>query len=492
MPLPTEWSAPTKSPTLEPGSEPILYQSDDDKVFLIDVPTSIADAQNLLHADEYAMSNVLLSCPPLAMPFSSTEPKSKAGVEKVKNHSRDLELHQLYSRLAQEGLSRLRSSCDFQALFCLPRVVMLEVHEQGKKRKASSPAMQKMKSNNVNAKSDLDTESDSRKDSASSAEISILLCDLPNRTRLDYLKHVSWEVCPTPRSPTPNVDKQDEFQINNWDCSFHNKADKSVRLSITDPTKPPRCPPFSFKIPPRSAFLLGDCDSPSAFRPAARAFTTTTPTHRFNFILLDPPWPNRSAKRKASYIVPNSSQSVTTLMLNMDLDMQILPGGFIAVWTTNKSACREHVLGPGGLFESWNVGLVEEWIWLKVTSGGEPVTQIDGVWRKPYEVLVIGQAPESSMVVAREAGEVVRRVIVGVPDLHSRKPGLKRVVERVLLKGVEEYTALEVFARYLVAGWFSWGDEVLKYNWDGHWTRHEKAEREPQHQYATTSDAILI
>ena len=492
MPLPTEWSAPTKAPTLEPGSGPILYQSDDDKVFLIDVPTSIVDAQNVLHSDEYAMSNVLLSCPPLEMPFSSTEPKSKAAVENVKRHSRDVDLHLLYSRLAQEGLSRIRSSCDVQMSFCLPRLVMPEVREQGKKRKADFPALKSLENHNINTKSDLNIESDSRKNSASSVKLSMLLSDLVKGTQSDHLKHASWKVCPPPSSPTPNENQPGEFNIIKWDCSFHSKADKPVRLSVSDPTKPPHSPPFHFKIPPHSAFLLADCNSPSAFRSAARTLTATTPTHRFNFILLDPPWPNRSAKRRASYTIRSNLQSVTNLLLSMDLDMEILPGGFIAVWTTNKSACREHVLGPGGLFETWNVGLVEEWIWLKVTSGGEPVTQIDGVWRKPYEVLLIGQAPESSMVVAREAGKVVRRVVVGVPDLHSRKPCLKRVVERVLLKGVEDYAALEVFARYLVAGWFSWGDEVLKYNWYGYWTGHEEDKREPRPQYPTASDATLI
>ncbi|KAJ9648023.1 hypothetical protein H2199_001800, partial [Coniosporium tulheliwenetii] len=38
-----------------------------------------------------------------------------------------------------------------------------------------------------------------------------------------------------------------------------------------------------------------------------------------------------------------------------------------------------------GLFENLNVGLIEEWIWVKTTAKGEPVFALDSSWRKPYE-----------------------------------------------------------------------------------------------------------
>jgi len=43
---------------------------------------------------------------------------------------------------------------------------------------------------------------------------------------------------------------------------------------------------------------------------------------------------------------------------------------------------------------------------------------------------------------------------------------LKLLVERWLddiKKKQDEYAALEIFARHLVAGWTSWGDECLKF-----------------------------
>lgn len=151
------------------------------------------------------------------------------------------------------------------------------------------------------------------------------------------------------------------------------------------------------------------------------------------------------------------------------LGQHIASGALVACWITHKASVRDAALEA---FQAWDVQLVEEWAWLKTTVGGLPITQIDGLWRKPYEVLLLGRkgsdgAPESD-------SEVQRRVIVAVPDLHSRKPHLKTLIEP-FLPGA--YRALEVFARNLTAGWWSWGDEVLKYNWEGHWYAQEARAR---------------
>jgi N6-adenosine-specific RNA methylase IME4 len=34
----------------------------------------------------------------------------------------------------------------------------------------------------------------------------------------------------------------------------------------------------------------------------------------------------------------------------------------------------------------------------------------------------------------------------------------------------KNYRALEVFARNMTSGWSAWGDEAMKFNWDGNWT----------------------
>jgi N6-adenosine-specific RNA methylase IME4 len=139
----------------------------------------------------------------------------------------------------------------------------------------------------------------------------------------------------------------------------------------------------------------------------------------------------------------------------------------IGIWITNKHSIRSLVLGSDGLFAQWGVTLIEEWIWVKTTLHGEPVTAVDGVWRKPYEVFLLGRKIDNA-VDAIGSASITRRVIVGIPDQHSRKPCLKELLERLVLP--QKYEALEVFARSLTAGWHSWGDQVLMFNWTGHWT----------------------
>ena len=64
--------------------------------------------------------------------------------------------------------------------------------------------------------------------------------------------------------------------------------------------------------------------------------------------------------------------------------------------------------------------------------------------------------------------EPMRRVIASVPDFHSRKPCLKELIEPLMAERAD-YRALEVFARNLVAGWWSWGDECTKFNEESFW-----------------------
>ena len=156
------------------------------------------------------------------------------------------------------------------------------------------------------------------------------------------------------------------------------------------------------------------------------------------------------------------------MLLSMDIDSYLEHNALVGVWITNKEAMRTQVLGPGGLFETWNVGLVEEWIWVKVTTAGDPMFDIDSALRKPYEVLLLGRAAPNAWTTMSHARVTRKKVIAAVPDVHSRKPCLKELLEPYM-PDAKEYSALEVFSRNLVAGWTSWGNEVIKYNWNRYW-----------------------
>lgn len=211
------------------------------------------------------------------------------------------------------------------------------------------------------------------------------------------------------------------------------------------------------RIPSNSTVLCGDITS------TIDIFTSQAP--KFDLVVLDPPWPNRSARRKKSYGISYGNREIKALLSSIPLEDHLTEDSFVGIWVTNKPAFRDMVLGERGLFEEWGVSLVEEWIWLKVTSSGEPISELGSLWRKPYEILLVGRRGASL------DGEVTRRVLVGVSDLHSRKPNLKSLFEQVMKK--EKYEALEIFARNLTAGWWAWGDEAVKFQSDEYWTEVE-------------------
>ncbi|KAH9211266.1 MT-A70-domain-containing protein [Leptodontidium sp. 2 PMI_412] len=220
-------------------------------------------------------------------------------------------------------------------------------------------------------------------------------------------------------------------------------------------------------IPPHATFILGEISA------MLKTFKVSAPS--FDLVVLDPPWPNRSARRKKDYSISYGNKEIRELLSSIPLCDHLKDDGIIAVWITNKEAFREMVLGPEGLFEEWGVCLVEEWIWVKTTVGGEPICALDSVWRKPYEVLLVGRR-------GTVVGDVKRRVIIGVPDLHSRKPNLKGLfggLMKSLVQDVEtgkgKYAALEIFARNLTAGWWSWGNEVLKFQNEECWVDEQQS-----------------
>ncbi|TVY41223.1 Methyltransferase-like protein [Lachnellula occidentalis] len=210
------------------------------------------------------------------------------------------------------------------------------------------------------------------------------------------------------------------------------------------------------RLPPHSTALYGDITT------SLETFTQSAP--QFNLIIMDPPWPNRSARRKSSYSISYSTTEINTLLSSIPLNDHLAEDGFVAVWVTNKVAFRDALLQDGGLFDEWGIELVEEWVWVKIAVSGATICALDSVWRKPYEILLVGRKKGK---VRTGKKDVRRRVIIAVPDLHSRKPNLKALFEDMM--GTEKYEALEIFARNLTAGWWAWGNEVLKFQTDEHW-----------------------
>ncbi|XP_037504116.1 N(6)-adenine-specific methyltransferase METTL4 [Rhipicephalus sanguineus] len=170
-------------------------------------------------------------------------------------------------------------------------------------------------------------------------------------------------------------------------------------------------------------------------------------TGSFDFVLLDPPWENKSARRKRAY----STLPRDELLSSLPLPRLASPRGcLVAVWCTTNGAHLRFVARE--LLPSWGLTYLATWYWVKVTKHGEPVRPFDCPHKKPYEFVIFGGP--SSVSIPRD------KVFVSVPScVHSHKPPLTELVRPFVKNGG---VCMEVFARYLVPGWTSVGNEALK------------------------------
>ncbi|KAJ5585445.1 uncharacterized protein N7459_005245 [Penicillium hispanicum] len=483
----------------------ILFQSPDKKVFLIDIPSSIAIAQELSdavsrpqpHQTQAATASCipnsnqkrsrkrLVSTSPLEAPYpASTEPRSESARAKVLAGipSSEQRFHgEFIQPLVEAALQEIRAGYQRHGRqWCRARAVLDDERER-----AGSVRSRRKSTDGVC--SDVATEDDDSHSSPLRSESSSFSLTGP----------------PVILSST---------SVNAFESMA--ELDGVVTNASSDPAFLAIMPenqdgtPSEYYVPPWSRFML--CTLPLS-PPTGHASPSLenpipglTNKQKFNLILFDPPWPNRSVRRSRHYQT-NSYSDMDTLTQNLQNILRVHahpPGDALAgnpvqglslpdnqtqcqeslaaIWITNaeksRRAAYEALLGSG-------FRICEEWIWIKTTTDGQPVSLLNGLWRKPYELLVIGrkdQVPSSHEprphrpdLLGVDAASITRRVLAAVPDLHSRKPNLKAVFEQLFFTPRSSvpvsYSALEVFARNLTAGWWSCGNEVLKFNARGCW-----------------------
>lgn len=365
---------------------------------------TVLDIPRSLEQAQGGLEARLISSPPIEHPYPGVEPKSSKARENLGESSLDELLLQKHLEFA---LAEAGHGLEDEKTWCLPRI--------SKNHQNEAPLAKKRKLLDERASSGTNP-------------------DQPSYSREEG------QGTHDKRESNHTFERQ----------YYHNSKSFPLCIAVGD------CHAY---IPPKSTLIQGDIAS------TIKVFKEVAP--QFDCVIMDPPWPNRSARRKKSYGIAYGTTEIRNLLSLLPIQAHLAEDGLVAVWVTNRSAFREMLLGDASLFKEWGVTFIEEWIWLKVTSRGVPICPIDLKWRKPYEILLVGKRFEAKK--ENEERGIKRRVIIGVPDLHSRKPNLSSIIEQAMGKGKGTYDALEIFARNATAGWYAWGNEVLKFQMSQHW-----------------------
>ena len=420
---------------------PILYQNAD-RITLLDIPCSISVAQG---TPSHPSRTNICSAPAIQRPYPSTEPKSAKAKANIFRMNSTIDADSGFSpNLLQAALADV--SRDYEGEWCLERVGHCAMQtNQGKycKYRADDVHVSSFLSDKVGEYS----------------EISLLEREDTMGFSLFHNDRVIILVEKTGPSgaiiPTRVSRLTGTLFCNSYPHMLSVQYERLLQQTGE-----------TYRIPPRASFFVSKINQTNALAWSmavlelySEASATAGPA-QFDFLLLDPPWENRSVRRGRFYDTMRDEDPLD--VLKGVLEQHIAPQGLVACWITNKVGVRVAALE---VFENWGVQIIEEWAWLKITAHGEPVTKIDGLWRKPYEILLVGK--KSDDTTGHRDFNILERVIIAVPDIHSRKPNLQKLIDPMM---PADYRAVEIFGRNLTAGWSTWGDECIKYAQDDHWS----------------------
>ncbi|NXX09139.1 METL4 protein, partial [Larus smithsonianus] len=168
-----------------------------------------------------------------------------------------------------------------------------------------------------------------------------------------------------------------------------------------------------YLVPPKSSFLLSDI---SCLQPLLNY------KKKYDVIVIDPPWENKSVKRSNRYSYLSSWQ-----IKQIPVPALAAPDCLVVIWVTNRQKHLRFVKDE--LYPHWSVKTLAEWHWVKITRAGEFVLPLDSLHKKPYEVLVLGRVQGEVKEALRKPEDVLpipeHKLIVSIPcSLHSHKPPL--------------------------------------------------------------------
>ena len=432
---------------------PVIYQNADRTVTLLDLPLSISRAQGapVGTTDRHQLRT---SAAPLT-PFPSTEPKTDKARARLLERMPTLPHADAHVALIEAGLHDIRER--YHGSYCYPRseCLLFPLEPRGRKRKATEPPVGAQVSNVAAHSEDTVGGREHYDGNISRAAEPTMTFERTHKAKAPWRLAVSTA---TNTASSPSV-------LAGRLVSNSRRLPSALHLSRPNAT----C-----HIPAGASFCLDSITTKSAARFSAailRQFpcpTATAGPGQFDVVVADPPWHNRSARRAKAYAgAANDRRNAAWKDVAGVLGPHLAPGAVVAVWVTNGSEPRREVEDA---FGQWGVTLMEEWVWAKVTVDGDCVGDVRGLWRKPWEVCMVGRKARGDEDYGKETGteKLVQRVIVAVPDLHSRKPCLRELLEPMVAAG-REARGLEIFARYLSRGWCALGDEVLVFSCMTNW-----------------------
>ncbi|XP_055086042.1 N(6)-adenine-specific methyltransferase METTL4 [Periophthalmus magnuspinnatus] len=257
--------------------------------------------------------------------------------------------------------------------------------------------------------------------------------------------------------PLVDMEKQDtSAQALEGSSTFHLDLFSRVTENRSDSAAVVTLLGDEYVIPAQSAFLLSD-------------FTRVQPLvgygAKFDLVVIDPPWENKSVKRSRRYNALPSSQ-----LKKLPISLLASSDCLVVTWVTNRPSHLRFVCDE--LYPHWGVEVMAEWLWVKVTTSGQFVFPLDSEHKKPYEILVLGRFISTVNRSEGSSSESIsiedHRLIVSVPStLHSQKPQLSELLKPYIRPNAK---CLELFARNLHPGWTSWGNEVLKFQHASYFT----------------------
>ncbi|KAF6166579.1 hypothetical protein GIB67_005441 [Kingdonia uniflora] len=183
------------------------------------------------------------------------------------------------------------------------------------------------------------------------------------------------------------------------------------------------------------------------------------PNEGFNVIVIDPPWENGSARQKSMYPTL-ANRHLLSIPIKQ---LTHTDGALVALWVTNREKLRMFI--EKELFPMWGVSYTTLLYWLKVKPDGSLIGELDLFHHRPYECLLLGYSHREGVnCEPLQTFKDLRRnqVIISVPGDYSRKPPIGKLLSDYA-PGLKPARCIELFARELLAGWTSWGNEPLHF-----------------------------